>query len=187
MDPPPNPPLDPAKHTLDKHGIIRPDFLFSYWVIMWFLMYYFIPVSSPGKISSFIKTHFNPLLAIYFAFAENILTLFTLAYRHTPLVILLKYIAMIAILKGIPLYLLRKSRVHWIHDIAVLSGVFLLYLVYLQWNETNLYEIYRRTFTSVRDGKTDTPGFALVEYLYNRLFGLAPSPGGNTGISVFSG
>lgn len=94
---------------------------------------------------------------------------------------------MITIMKGIPLYLLRKSRVYWIHDIAVLSGVVLLYLLYLQWNETNLYDIYYRTFTSVHDGKTDTPGFALAEYLYNRLFALAPSPGGKPGISVFSG
>jgi len=154
---------------------------------MWFLMYYFIPVSSPGKISSFIKTHFNPLLAVYFAFVENILTLFTLAYYHTALVILLKYIAMITVMKGIPLYLLRKSRVHWIHDIVVLSGVFLLYLVYLQWNETNIFEIHHRTVISLRDGKNNTLVFALGEYLYNRLFGLAPSPGGKPGISVFSG
>ena len=47
---------NPKKYTVDKTGNIRFDFLFSYWILIWFIIYYFInPPDS--KIVNFIKNY----------------------------------------------------------------------------------------------------------------------------------
>ena len=73
---------------------------------------------------------------------------------------------MMLLLKILPLYLLSDYSVQWLHDTVVLGSIFALYNIYLAFNATNLYEIYKRTFASIKNRQNATPMF----YLIHRLF-----------------
>jgi hypothetical protein len=158
--------LDPQKNTLDKTGKLRVDFLFSYWLVGWFLLYYFTPYNALGPISVFIRKHLNPKLAFYLATLENILTFGTLVYYGSDVWTLFKYISMMLLLKVLPLYLLMDYTIQWLHDTAILFGIFVLYNIYLAFNETNIYEIYKRTFISIKTKQNETPLFSLVHKMF---------------------
>jgi hypothetical protein len=160
--------LDPDKNTVDKTGVLRFDFLFSYWVIIWFFIFYFTPekFNRQKPYSSFVKTYMNPSLAFYFALVENAITLLLLITYDTDYWTIVKFIVMISILKVFPLYLLRNYTIVWERDIIVLLIVFGIYNVYLAWYDTNVYEVYKRTFSSIKSGSVKTPLFAL----WNKLF-----------------
>ena len=156
--------LDPRYHTVDKEGNLRADFLFSYWIYAWFLLFYFTPDDSPkGTPSALIKKYLNPAFALYFALVENLATFAVMWVYVVQWDILLKFIAMICFVKLLPLYLLRNYPIRWERDLAILMGVFALYTVYLYWNETDLLEVYTRTVESVRQNKPYTPFFRLLD------------------------
>lgn len=160
--------LDPKKNTVDKKGVLRFDFLLSYWILVWFALFYFTPEKSTEPISKWIRRHLNPSLGFYFAFIENVATLLLLIIYNPDLWLIFKFISMIVILKVIPLYLLRNYAIRWKHDTLVFVVVFGIYNLYLAWNETNLYEIYERTITSIRKGDSQTPMYSLLSTIWNR-------------------
>lgn len=156
--------LDPRYHTVDKKGNLRPDFLFSYWIYAWFFIFYFTPDHSPkGTPSALIKQYMNPTFTLYVALLENLATLVLMMVYQTQWVVLLKFVAMMAVVKLLPLYLLRNYPIRWERDLAILIGVFVLYNVYLYWNETDLWSVYSKTFEMVRTNQPYTPFFVIIE------------------------
>jgi hypothetical protein len=148
--------------------VIRVDFFFSYWIIVWFLVYYFTPIRSDGVISTWIRKHFNPLLALYIAFIENMLVLGWLILSKTTTVwTIIMYLFMLTIMKIIPIYLIQNHPIRWVNDVLVVIGVFCIYNLYLVWNGTNIYEIYKRTISSIHRGRYQTPLF----YFLHKWFG----------------
>jgi hypothetical protein len=170
--------MDPKHNTLDKTGKLRPDFLFSYWIYAWFLLFYFTPEHSPkGTPSDLIKRYANPALVFSLALVENLATFVMMVYakvnyHNTSGVVLLKYAAMMVAVKGIPLYLLEPYPIRWQRDLAIATAVFAIYNVYLYWNETDLWEVYSRTFESVRQNKPNTPFFELWNQISGVIGGL---------------
>jgi len=156
-----------SKHTIDKRGYIRFDFLFSYWVIIWFIIYYFTYTKS--WLGQRFAQWGNPKLALILALVENLATLVWIAVVNGDLFILLKYTFMILIVKVLPLYLVWGRPIHVPQDIYVFMGVFVLYNMYLWLNDESLITIYRRTFTSILNRDNKTPLFGLVQYLGNAL------------------
>jgi hypothetical protein len=154
--------LDSSKNTVDKTGALRFDFLFSYWIIVWFFLFYFTPEKSTTPISQWIRKYLNPSLGFYVAFMENTATLLLLIIYNPDAWLIFKFICMIALLKGIPLYLLQNYPIHWKQDTLVFVVVFGIYNLYLAWNETSLYEVYERTITSIQTGDNKTPMYALI-------------------------
>jgi hypothetical protein len=101
-------------------------------------------------------------LGFYVAFMENTATLLLLIIYNPDAWLIFKFICMIALLKGIPLYLLQNYPVHWKQDTLVFVVVFGIYNLYLVWNETSLSEVYERTITSIKTGDDKTPVYALI-------------------------
>jgi hypothetical protein len=60
-----------------------------------------------------------------------------------------KYMLQILITKGIPLYLLGKLPVKIPQDIYSFLIIFSIYLLYLQYNETNVISVYKETEKSI--------------------------------------
>jgi hypothetical protein len=159
-------PLDPRYNTMDKKGRLRPDFLFSYWIYAWFLLFYFTPEHSPkGTPSDFIRQYLNPSVAFYVALAENAATLLAILVYNPQPAIIAKFLGMMFVVKMLPLYLLRNDPLRLSRDIPILIGVFMVYNAYLYWNETDLWDVYKRTFESIRQGKNYTPLFGLLNTL----------------------
>lgn len=159
--------VDPNKNTVDKSGVLRFDFLFSYWILVWFMVFYFTPTNSTGPISKFILNHLNPTLAFYFALIENIGTLVIIIIYNPNLWLIFKFVCMIGLLKVMPLYLLRTYPVQWKHDTVVLFVIFGIYNLYLAWNDTTIYKIYERTITSIQTGDNRTPLYHLLSNIWN--------------------
>jgi len=155
--------FDPKQYTVDKLGHLRFDYLFSYWIYAWFLIYYFIDTSSGSKISTFIKRRLNPKFALYVALTENLVTLPIMIYFGVGISILLKYIAMIFIVKVLPILLIWKNPVKWPQDIYTFFIIFGIYNIYLQCNDESLVEIYKRTIMAfVKNDEMALPGIRFL-------------------------
>jgi len=159
--------LDSRKNTLDKSGVLRFDFLFSYWVFIWAIAFYFIPSNSDaGQLTKLIRHYLSPIVALYIALLENVIKLILMLYTDPQILIIGKFIAMITVIKLFPLYLLRNHKTHLVRDIFAFISVFAVYNVYLAGNDTNIFEIYERTYSSIISGQNNTPLFALIERIF---------------------
>jgi hypothetical protein len=165
-----NPPFttnNQSNTTMDARGHIRFDFLFSYWVFIWFIIYYFTYKNS--WLGQRFTQWGNPKLALILALIENLATLGWIAVANGGLLTLLKYTCMILAMKVLPLYLVWGRPIRVPQDIYVFTGVFVLYNLYLWWNRETLTTIYMRTFRSIVQHDNQTPLFGLVQYLGNVL------------------
>jgi len=125
---------------------LTPDLLFSYWIFVWFIIYYASPSSIP-----------NPRFILYVAIIENILSLIIVPSVR----IFFMYLAVIVLAKGIPLYLLRNSPIHLKTDIMYSFLFFIIYNIYLFYKKTNIVRVYQATYTFIHNGENKTPLFYL--------------------------
>jgi hypothetical protein len=143
---------------------IRPDFLLSYWIVAWFLIYYFVPLSP------FFKKYANPLLALWLGLIQNIMALplspFLFPNVWKKNVWIIKHLLMLFLLKIIPIYLLSNRTILWKNDILVFIFVFFVYNFYLFLNHTNIFEVYNELIQSIANGENKSPLF----YLFSRWF-----------------
>ena len=150
-------------------GLIKFDDLFSYWIYFWFLLYYFIisVFSEKHEFVRFIQNRFNPKLAIIIALLENIVTFTIILIFNFQVWLIVYYILMILFVKVLPLYLLRKDKIHPLNDIIVLILLFLFYVWYLHnIKKTSLQGIYTKTYYSLIRGEHKTPLFHLVTQFF---------------------
>lgn len=138
--------------------MIFPDFIFSYWIFAWFLIYYAVPYDIP-----------SPKLSILFALIENIAELFFLLTVEPTMWKIVLFILMIVVMKGIPLYLLRNVPIVFSKDILSLIVVFLLYNAYLFARNTNVVAVYNTINTSLKKGDDQTPLYWMANKLYSFL------------------
>jgi len=142
--------------------MFRPDLLFSYWVFVWVILWW---------IARNVKPHIfvpNPKLAILVGLAENIITLIVLVLSGASQVVLLKFAMVVVVSKIALLYFVWNEPIQIVQDFAILFGVFLLYNLYLffQRPPSNILDIYRKTFHSILENRSDTPGFYLMDKIY---------------------
>jgi Ca2+/H+ antiporter len=162
------PKLDPKKYTVDKDGMIRPDFLFSYWIIVWFLLYYFLEKVQKislknNPITIWIYQNMNPMFALIIGSISSIFTFIYMITVQSDGILLLQYMSMVVLTKFLPIYLLRHSYIDWKQSIFSFIILFIIYLFYLYWNGETLYSIYERTVTSIKSGDHKTPLFFLLK------------------------
>ena len=156
---------DSAKYKVDKSGAIRFDFIFSYWIVIWFLIYYFID-SSNSKIVQFIKNNMNPIFGLGMALLENIITFIFIVRSHFEWWFFFVFIFMMGSIKILPIYLLRNTKINIIPNLATLGVIFMLYNIYLLANDTNVYEVYDKTIQSFKAGNDKTPLFQLMHQIF---------------------
>ena len=159
--------FDSLKNTVDKQGNLRVDYLFSYWVFFWFLIYFFTQNVQRSSIANMIQKHFNPKLALYFAFIENFATFIYIILIQSKLVIIVKYLLMMLLVKILPIYLIKQKINLW-NDSIVFICIFSIYVFYLFMNDETIYSVYERTFTSVKTNQNKTPMF----YLFDKIIHL---------------
>jgi len=96
-------------------------YVFSYWIFVWFVIYYLASVLLG------IRGIPNPKLALYLAAAENIALFAYFIMRDAPTRNLFVFAFINTWIKLVPIYLLRNVKMHE-SDIV---WVFLLYVAYL--------------------------------------------------------
>ena len=150
----------------DKDGVIRFDFQFSYWIFFWFLFYFLISLQRErSPLTQQIYKYTNPIVSFIIALIENVIVFIVLLFYHPTFSLLIKYLLMMFILKIIPLYFLyhytlpkKDSQIFIFYKNSFFSfiGLFILYNLYLFWNETNILDVYQTTiyFVFTEQNKT---------------------------------
>jgi hypothetical protein len=131
---------------------IRPDYLFSYWVFAWYILY-----------MTGILTH-NPKFAILVALLENIVVLVSMVYLRVNPKKIYYFFIMILLVKGIPLWTLRKTTITK-RDVAATIGLLLMYVGWIIWDEK--VNASFKAYMQMLDPTIQTPGMLLLA----RVFG----------------
>ena len=147
---------------------VRPDFLFSYWIVAWFLIYYNIDAFHGPSIIEF-KKRGSPLLTLWIALFFNIYELIYVMLLKLNPITFIKYSIMFVTIKALPIYLLYRkgASINLINDVLVLLVVLSIYILHLHFNKTNPIKIYEETEKSIVNGNNKTPMFYLMNKLYS--------------------
>lgn len=111
--------------------MLRLDYIFSNWILIWFFLY----------IIKLVK--YSPKFIIILGTIEVFIIMIYYIYINIPKYQLIKFIIINFILKVIPLFIV-KSDIISKFDIVFSFTYFLVYLLWLFINNITLYEVYIR-------------------------------------------
>lgn len=140
----------------------RFDFVFSYWIFAWFILYYLKVVN------------YSPLFALVIGFIYNIFLYIYLIYVYKNdktkynFYVLFDFVIVNFFIKVLPIYYLlfiQKNKIT-IHNIL---QTFILFTFYLLWIIINK-KIYIENYKLVIVKKSSTPFYNLFYYWYNNLY-----------------
>ena len=131
---------------------LRPDLIFSYWIFVWFLLYFFN------------YTAYNPKFALILGLIYIIIMIILMFIYNTPRETIIIFVIINIFIKVVPLYYLRKDAVKW-KDIYFTCILFLIYIIWLYINNQNLVSNCKMIFKSLLYGKDKTPVMSLIKYI----------------------
>ena len=100
------------------------DFIFSYWIFTWYLLYEF----------KYIK--YSPKLALIVALIDNMVLLLLMIINNNNIINILLFSFVQLCIKIIPLWRLRNNN---IYDLKSLCILFIIYMIWLFINNTNIF------------------------------------------------
>jgi len=104
----------------------------------------------------------NPFIAfIIVAIVNTFICLYLLSYNKNYLGIVV-FIILNIIIKVIPIILLLGEPIQIWNNICITVFVFLLYNLYLYYNNTDIFTIYNLTVDSIINNKNNTPVLHLI-------------------------
>jgi hypothetical protein len=140
---------------MDKQ--IRLDFIFSYWIFTWYILY----------LLKIIK--YSPKFALYVAMIDNMILLGILIYKKSPIYDITKFLAINIFIKYLPIYTLLDEKIKT-RDIIATIILFLIYIVYIYVNNNDIYGIYNKLIKGYSDSEEyKTPASAFYDSIFNKL------------------
>lgn len=138
---------------------IRSDYIFSYWIFLWFILYLLRLVP------------YNPKLIIILGIIEVSLTLIYFIYKNAPLRKIIKFIIINIIIKVIPLLIIYKDPLRK-KDIYATFIFILIYIIWLYINNVNVIEVYQKLISSYLNKNLPSGSYfsQLYDIIYNKLF-----------------
>ena len=124
------------------------DLIFSYWIFIWFLFYYF----------KFIK--YNPYLLLVLALLSNIYSFVMLIYYKNYYKAIL-FLIVNLLIKALPIYLLKDTKIRK-KDIYFSIIYILAYIFYVYLRGYKLNQIYYKE--GLKSKNIDTPLMYLIDY-----------------------
>jgi hypothetical protein len=124
----------------------RIDFIFSYWIFLWYLLYLFRIVN------------FNPKFAILCGFIENIAILLLMFYYGTKKRLVLLFFIMFVLLKIIPLYSIWNTKIRARDIVASI----ILFIIYLAWVKKSPSYFKKQTQDLIVYNKNTLPGMIFL-------------------------
>jgi hypothetical protein len=132
--------------------ITRFDFVFSYWIFAWYLIYEF----------KYIK--YNPKFALTIGLIQNIIGLiFMFFYKNSGVVILL-FCFINFFIKVIPLWRLRKTKYTW-NQVLYTILFYIIYSIWLLLTGTNPYQVIKKSYQQIKKNEPIGP----ISYYLNNL------------------
>jgi len=127
--------------------IERVDFVFSYWILIWYILYELHLVT------------FNPKFALFVGILENVMGLAWMiyySYKHIALFLIINFV-----LKIIPFYRLRKTK-YTRRDIYATFAIFALHCVWLFMHRIYFHDIAWTQLHLIQQNKPIGPIMTLV-------------------------
>jgi hypothetical protein len=133
-------------------AVLRIDLVFSYWIYVWFLLY-------------FLKyTIYSPKFALTLGVLDNIGLLFFMLIWGTSIKTIGWFLIINIFIKGIPLYFLRNDP-YKRKDIYFTLGLFGMYIIWLHINNQSLVGNIKIIHNSILYGKNETPFMSLLSQI----------------------
>ena len=112
------------------------DLIFSYWIFTWYVLYEL-------KI-----TNYSPKLALIIGLISNIILLFLMIFYNNNIINILLFCVIQIFIKIIPLWRLRNNN---IYDFKALAILFIIYMVWLFINNTNIYILNKVKMDNIKN------------------------------------
>ena len=135
---------------------MRLDFIFSYWILIWYLAY------------AVKFTNLSPKFALLIGIIENFALFLFMIYKKTDLDSLLRFGFGNLLIKVLPFYLLRDESIKR-SDVIVTLSLFALYNAWLYINNETFVDIVEKTTDSLVHNKNNTPFMKLLDQLEHAL------------------
>ena len=135
---------------------MRLDFIFSYWILLWYLAY------------AIKFTNISPKFALIFGTLENIAMFFYITYLGTPIGTLMRFGLTNLLIKIIPLYLLRGEPIRRV-DVLMTLLIFGLYNAWLYVNGETFSRVVAQITDSLVHNKNETPFMQLLDRLERKM------------------
>lgn len=138
---------------------MRLDYVFSYWILAWYLLYI-------AKI-----TKYNPKFVLILGIIENsFLLLFMIIYK-TKISSIIIFIIINIFIKIIPYYTVRNDKIIK-KDIIATIILFIIYCLWLYINTgNNVIEFHLKISESVIKDKNETPAMRFINYIVSKIKG----------------
>ena len=132
--------------------MIRPDFILSYWIFVWYILYMIKLVKA------------NPKFMFIIGVIENIFTMWYI-YGYATTENFIYFIVVFLLTKVIPLATIWNTRITR-SDVVVSLGVVVAYSL---WIVLHRNQITLSTVNSLRENRNETPGIYLFHKIKNAL------------------
>ena len=131
-------------------GSPRFDFVFSYWVLLWYILYELKVIQ------------FNPEPALLLGILENIIYLFFMFFYRNSAINIALFIIINAAIKVIPLYRLRNTTYGY-KDIGFTVFLLILWTLWLKMNNVNIKTFFTTSFDAIKTNYPKTPGIYYIK------------------------
>jgi hypothetical protein len=132
--------------------MIRFDYIFSYWIFFWYILYIF----------NFVKI--NPKFVIILGLFENLCILLLMVYYNTKSRLIFLFFIMMFLIKIIPLYTIWNTKIR-LDDIYFTVIIFIIYLLWTSINKQNNRDFINNTKELIIYNKNTLPGMIILEKL----------------------
>ena len=141
---------------------LRVDYVFSYWIFLWFILYELKLVK------------YSPKFIIIIGIIENLGLFSYFIYKKSSFYNIAKFIIINIFIKIIPLYLVWKDKIIW-DDISASLALFLIYLLWLVINNRSNYlfneynELIKGYVNQKYKDKQSFLGYS-YDFIYRKIF-----------------
>jgi len=111
--------------------IVRSDFVFSYWIFTWFILYLLKIVP------------YSPKFVIILGIIENLFVFIYMVFYKSPIYNIIKFIIINILIKAIPLLIVWSDKIVK-RDIYATIILFLIYLLWMTYNRMEIYKVYKK-------------------------------------------
>lgn len=137
-------------------GVLRADLVFSYWIYVWFILYFFH------------ITNFSPKFVLILGLVDNIIMLILMLYFGSSGKTIFLFIIINTIIKVVPLYYLKNQNIK-LKDIYFTCILFIIFIIWLHINKQYLIGNIKLIHDSLIYNKSQTPFMRLIQKIENNF------------------
>jgi hypothetical protein len=122
----------------------RVDLFFSYWLFLWFVLYWFHVVP------------YNPKWFLVVGIVLNVILILTMIYYRNPWGYIAFFVVVNGLMKVVPVWLLWNTRTKW-EDLAFGVVLGMVYVMYFRWMMGSFSGPITKMIRNIQEKKPTSP------------------------------